>query len=115
MVTGKQLPLSFVEFVLTPRANYSGAFFHINSVNINTHGDCQGLKTSAVVATCHCKFGSPQPCWLSARLVSAVAKRSSVGLGVPSRQQLTRMGIDAMAIAEGYASSCPQSPAVLVQ
>lgn len=29
----------------------------------NTHGDCQGLKTSAVVATCHCKFGSPQPCW----------------------------------------------------
>jgi hypothetical protein len=25
------------------------------------------------------------------------------------------MGIDAMAIAEGYASSCPQSPAVLVK
>ena len=55
-----QLPLSFV---LSPRANHLGDFFHINIVNVNTHGDCQGLKTSAVVATCHCKFGSPQPCW----------------------------------------------------
>lgn len=65
MVTGKQLPLSFVEFVLTPRANHSGVFSHINIVNVNTNGDCQGLETSAVVATCHCKFGSPQPCWCS--------------------------------------------------
>jgi hypothetical protein len=31
-----QLPLSFV---LSPRANHLGDFFHINIVNVNTHGD----------------------------------------------------------------------------
>jgi hypothetical protein len=35
----------------------------VMAINIKTHEDCQGLETSAVVATCHCKFGSPQSCW----------------------------------------------------